>query len=246
MDHRVPPWDKKYTRNMAAFAVRFRLYQWKEKRCQDVLLRIRTRWEATMKRMVIVVLMLLFGVAAGYAQQNPVKMKSSGSERTVPFNVNGSTFGGEETLTGGGSLGQFTYLGLRADSNNVTTTDACPDGDIPVVGGAGIFRFSDGSLMSANITGGDICIDANGIGHLTDTYQVTGGTGRFQKVTGELLDTPVPAPYLGHLDVIETDGSAATRSQPNALIVISTGFSSLHARSVGNDRARKEQKMRGL
>jgi hypothetical protein len=30
MDHRVPPWDKKYTRNMAAFAVRFRLYQWKE------------------------------------------------------------------------------------------------------------------------------------------------------------------------------------------------------------------------
>jgi hypothetical protein len=153
-----------------------------------------------MKRMVIVVLMLLFGVAAGYAQQNPVKMKSSGSERTVPFNVNGSTFGGEETLTGGGSLGQFTYLGLRADSNNVTTTDACPDGDIPVVGGAGIFRFSDGSLMSANITGGDICIDANGIGHLTDTYQVTGGTGRFQKVTGELRHT-------ARLNVILSDDS---------------------------------------
>lgn len=30
MDRPVPPWDKKNIRNMAAFAVRFRLYQWKE------------------------------------------------------------------------------------------------------------------------------------------------------------------------------------------------------------------------
>lgn len=142
-----------------------------------------------MKRLEIMAFMLLVGGAVGYAQQNPVQLKASGSEQTVPFIVNGSTAGGKESLSGQGSLGKFTFEGLRADSNDVATTAACPDGDIPVVGGAGIFRFSDGSLLAVTVTGGDICIDANGFGHLTDTYQVMGGTGRFQNATGTLTHT---------------------------------------------------------
>jgi hypothetical protein len=180
---------------------------------------------------VFAAVLAVFGAAASHAQQNPVNMKASGSERTVPFNVNGSTFGGEEALNGGGSLGQFTYLGLRADSNNVTTTDACPDGDIPVIGGAGIFRFSDGSLMSANITGGEICIDANGIGHLIDTYHVTGGTGRFQKATGELRHTAT-------LNVILSDDSGLP------LLLTNTGKFSGTITGVAEDqKAQSQQKL---
>ncbi|HLH05809.1 MAG TPA: hypothetical protein VKW78_01085 [Terriglobales bacterium] len=139
-----------------------------------------------MKRTVTVVLMLLFGASASYAQQNPVKMKYSGSELTTTYNLAGNMFSGEEKLAGDGTLGRFTYRALRADGDNVPITDACPQGNISVLKGAGIFRFDDGSLMTVNITGGAICIDANGLGHLTETYQVTGGTGRFRNATGEL------------------------------------------------------------
>jgi hypothetical protein len=108
-----------------------------------------------MKRMVTVVLVLMFGAAASCAQDNPVKMQASGSELTTAFNLQANTIAGEEILTGRGSLGSFTYLGLRADNIiTITVTDACPQGNITVTGGAGIFRFSDGSLLAANITGG--------------------------------------------------------------------------------------------
>jgi hypothetical protein len=139
-----------------------------------------------MKRMTTVLLLFLFGAAVGYAQGDSVKMNYSGSELTTTFNINGNQYAGEEKLAGAGSLGAFSYRALRADSNNVTITDACPNGNIPVTGGAGIFRFSDGSLMTVNITGGAICVDANQIGHLVETYQVAGGTGRFKNATGEL------------------------------------------------------------
>lgn len=152
------------------------------------------------KYLAALALTLTVGVPAGYAQQNPVKMAYSGSELTTTYNINGNSYAGEEKLTGDGSLGQFTYRALRADSNDVTTTDACPNGYIPVTGGAGIFRFSDGSLMTVSITGGSICVDANQIGHLTESYQVTGGTGRFQNASGELSVT-------GTLNVVLLDVS---------------------------------------
>ena len=153
-----------------------------------------------MKRMLTIVLMLLFGVAAGYAQDSSVKMQSSGPELVTAFNVQVNTTTCEEKLAGSGSLGHFTYRGLRVDSNNFTVTDACPNGYLQVTGGEGIFRFSDGSLMSVNITGGSICIDANQLGHLTETYQVSSGTGRFQKATGDLSHTAT-------LNVVLSDAS---------------------------------------
>lgn len=133
------------------------------------------------------------------AQQNPVKMKYSGSELTTAFLLKGNTVAGEEKLAGSGSLGQFTYRALRGDDlNDLTITDSCPNGNIPVTTGAGIFRFSDGSLMTVNITGGTICVDANQVGHLTETYQITGGTGRFKNASGDLS-------LRGTLNVILSD-----------------------------------------
>ncbi|HEV2388742.1 MAG TPA: hypothetical protein VGS20_15980 [Candidatus Acidoferrales bacterium] len=166
-----------------------------------------------MKRMVTVVLMLLLGVVAGYAQQNPVRMKYSGSELTTAFLLQGpdTIIAGEEKLAGDGSLGQFTYRAIRGDDvTTLTITDACPNGNIPVTEGEGIFRFSDGSLMTVEITGGAICIDASQIGHLTETYQVTGGTGRFQNATGELS-------LNGTLNVVLNDASG------NPLLLTNTG-----------------------
>ena len=163
-----------------------------------------------MKRMVTVVMMVLFSVAAGYSQNNPVKMQSSGPELVTAYNVQVNTTTCEEKLAGNGSLGQFTYRGLRADSNNFTVTDACPNGYLQVTGGEGIFHFSDGNLMSVNITGGSICIDANQLGHLTETYQVSSGTGRFRKATGELSHTAT-------LNVVLSDASG------NPLLLTHTG-----------------------
>jgi hypothetical protein len=163
------------------------------------------------KNFATMALMLTFSAVAGYAQHNPVKMNSSGPEVVTAFNVQANTTTCDEKLTGDGSLGEFTYSGLRADWNNVTITNACPNGNLAVASGAGIFRFRDGSLMSVNITGGSICIDANQLGHLTETYQVTGGTGRFSNATGELSHTAT-------LNVVLLDASG------NPLLLTHTGW----------------------
>jgi hypothetical protein len=56
------------------------------------------------------------------------------------------------------------------------------------VAGGGILRFQDGSLLKVNLTGGGDCIDfVHGVGHCTLTFQIAGGTGRFQGVSGGVL-----------------------------------------------------------
>ena len=56
---------------------------------------------------------------------------------------------------------------------------------IRVVAGAGVFRFEDGSLLTVTVTEGVLCVDLDhGVGHLTETYQITGGTGRFTGASG--------------------------------------------------------------
>jgi hypothetical protein len=171
---------------------------------------MKTKAVWNMKNFAIMALMLMFSVAAGYAQHNPVKMTSSGPEVVTAFDVQANTTTCDEKLAGDGSLGEFTYSGLRADWNNVSITNACPNGNLGVASGAGIFRFRDGSLMSVNITGGAICIDANQLGHLTETYQVTGGTGRFSNATGQLSHTAT-------LNVVLLDASG------NPLLLTHTG-----------------------
>jgi hypothetical protein len=122
--------------------------------------------------------------ASVYAQQRQIKMTFSGSMVATALELQPSTVTDEELLAGDGSLGPFTLRKLRTDAFVPRSPSNCAVAehlDIPVVGGAGVFRFQDGSLLTVAITTGDLCIDFSAaLGHLTETYQITGGTGRFK------------------------------------------------------------------
>ena len=163
-----------------------------------------------MNRTITVALMLLVGVQAAYAQK-AVKMKYSGSNVATTINLQDGTVTDEELLAGHGPLGAFTYRELHADTNNPQASSTCSTGPyFPVVTGAGVFRFEDGSLMTVNVTGGGICVDfATLLGHLTEKYTITGGTGRFQHATGTLALT-------GTLNVVLSDASGNPKLLTNA------------------------------
>ena len=153
-----------------------------------------------MKHLATVALMLNLGVASLYAQQRPVKMTFSGSMVATTLNLQPNSVTDEEHLAGNGTLGPFTFRKLRTDGLSPRPSSACSGPNhvnIPVVGGAGVFRFQDGSLLTVAITGGDLCIDFTALaGHLTETYQITGGTGRFKGASGALTLTAMLFPVL--------------------------------------------------
>ena len=63
--------------------------------------------------------------------------------------------------------------------------------------GGGVFRFEDGSLLTVTVTEGVLCVDVDHlVGHLTETYQITGGTGRFRGASGALQVTGRLKPVL--------------------------------------------------
>ena len=99
-----------------------------------------------------------------------------------------NTITDEELLAGSGALGSFTFRKLRTDALAPQPSTACSgpsQANIAVVAGGGVFRFEDGSLLTVGITEGALCIDfAAGMARLTETYQITGGTGRFKGVSG--------------------------------------------------------------
>ena len=148
-----------------------------------------------MKHIATLALMLQLGVANVYAQQNPVKMNYSGSNVATTINVTD-----EELLAGKGGLGQFTYRELHADPDSPQPSSTCSGPTqlyFPIVAGAGVFRFQDGSLLTVNVTEGAICVDLTaGVGDLTETYQIIGGTGRFKAASGTLTLTGLLTPVL--------------------------------------------------
>ena len=65
------------------------------------------------------------------------------------------------------------------------------------MGGAGVFRFHDGSLLKVNLTQGADCVDLEAQqGHCTLTLEITGGTGRFKDASGTLTLTETNVPVL--------------------------------------------------
>ena len=158
-----------------------------------------------------VALMLNLGVAGIYAQQN-VKMTSSGTVVGTTINLAPNTNTDDFNLAGKGTLGPFTYRELHADTASPQPSNTCSAGpNFRVVIGAGVFRFQDGSLMTVNITEGALCIDlAASVGHLTVTYQITGGTGRFKSASGTLTLTAALRPVLvtasGHVPLLTDTG----------------------------------------
>src|SRR5215831_15639891 len=149
----------------------------------------------SMKHISTVALMLNLGVAGIYAQQNPVRMTFSGSKVATSINLGPNTRTDEVHLAGNGALGPFTFRGLRTDETSYTL-GSCGSGFGPnfrVVAGAGVFRIQEGSLLTVNLTKGALCVDVSDmnhlVGHLTEAYEITGGTGRFEGAKGSLALT---------------------------------------------------------
>jgi hypothetical protein len=156
-----------------------------------------------MKHIAIVALMLNLGVAGVYAQQRPVKMTYSGTLGARPFNILPDTMTDEQVVAGDGTLGPFTFTELHADQASPEPSSSCSSGPyFPTVAGAGVFRFQDGSLLTVTVTQGALCIDLTaGEAHLTESYQITGGTGRFKVASGTLTLTATIHPVLRNASV---------------------------------------------
>jgi hypothetical protein len=139
-----------------------------------------------MKHIATMVLMLGLGVASVHAQERPVRMKFSGSMVPTSIVVQPNSITDEELLAGDGALGSFTFRKLRTDALAPQPSSACPGLNIPVLAAGGVFRFQDGSLLTVGLKEpGALCI-VPPQGHLTETYEITGGTGRFRGATGSL------------------------------------------------------------
>jgi len=82
-----------------------------------------------------------------------------------------------------------------------------------VLGGEGVFRFADGSLLKANVTGGSDCINPIAEEALCiRNLQITGGTGRFKNASGNVtvtmtLATVVPGKFNLFTDTAELTGT---------------------------------------
>ena len=154
-----------------------------------------------MKHTAIVALMLGMSVAGVYAQESPVQMTFSGdaSASTIDLKQPGTNTS-EENLAGNGSLGQFTFRLVKASTTAPQPSSNC-SGPTKLffanVAGGGLFRFQDGSLLNVILTGGGDCIDfVAGEAHCTMTFQIVGGTGRLQGVSGVLTLTETARPIL--------------------------------------------------
>src|SRR5689334_17369951 len=156
----------------------------------------------TMKYAATMALAVTLGVTGVNAQPVPVHLTFSGDAGPSVIDLkHPGTITGEENLAGNGTHGQFTFRLIKASTAAPQPSSTCSGPSkifFPNVAGAGLFRFSDGSLMAVNLTGGGDCIDfAANQAQCTLTFQVTGGTGRFQGVSGVLTLTETAAPVLG-------------------------------------------------
>jgi len=134
------------------------------------------------------------------ARQGEVRMTFSGSMVPTAIDVQPDTITDEELLAGNGTLGPFTFRKLRTDETSPQFFGSCGSGfgpTIRVVAGGGVFRFDDGSLLTVTIAEGVLCVDIDHlVGHLTETYQITGGTGRLKGASGALQLTGNLQPVL--------------------------------------------------
>jgi hypothetical protein len=152
---------------------------------------------------VLAALMLNLGVAGVYAQPDRpmnvrVRMTFSGNGAASPINLNQpNTSTAEENVAGDGTLGPFTLRNVSAIATIPQPSGTCSGLFVPRMAGAGVLRFQDGSLLKVNLTQGGDCIDlVQMVGHCTVTFQISGGTGRFQNASGVLTLTETAHPIL--------------------------------------------------
>ena len=155
-----------------------------------------------MKHTATMALMVTLGVAGVYAQQIPVQMTFSGDGTPSVIDLKQpNTNTGEENVAGDGTQGPFTFRLVKASAASPQPSSTCSGPTklyFPNMAGAGLFRFQDGSLLKVNLMEGGDCIDfAANEAHCTLTFQVAGGTGRFQDASGVLTLTETATPLLG-------------------------------------------------
>jgi hypothetical protein len=154
-----------------------------------------------MKYIATTALMLTLGVAGVYAQPIPINMTFSGDGTPSVIDLkHPNTITSEENLAGSGTAGPFTFRLVKASTaapQPSTTCFGATKAYFPNMAGAGLFRFFDGSLLKVNLTDGGDCIDfAANQAKCTLTFQVTGGTGRFEGAAGILTFTEAATPIL--------------------------------------------------
>jgi hypothetical protein len=155
-----------------------------------------------MKHIATIALMLNLGVAGVYAHEKPVKMTFSGTEAKSAIDLQiPDTKTSEFNFAGNGTLGSFTFRNVEAEGATPQPSSTCSGPNqlyFPVVAGAAVFRFRDGSLLKVNLTEGADCIDFAALeAHCTRTFQITpGGTGRFKDAKGTLMLTEIAKPVL--------------------------------------------------
>ena len=154
-----------------------------------------------MKHLATVALILNLGVAPAYAQDESVKMSFSGNGGPSAIDLKQPNSNNvEENVAGNGTLGQFTFRDIRAAATSPQPSSTCSGVFFPSVAGGGILRFQDGSLLKVNLKQGadsGDCIDlVHPMAHCTLTFEIKGGTGRFQDAYGVLTYVETATPVL--------------------------------------------------
>ena len=158
--------------------------------------------KAQMKYIAVIALILNLGVATVHAQHYPVKMAYSGTSGASAIDLKQpGAQTGEENFAGNSVWGQFTFLLISGETTSPQQPPSTCSGPANIyftrVGGAGVFRFQDGSLLKVNLTQGADCVDLVAQqGHCTLTLQIAGGTGRFKEASGTLTLTETNVPVL--------------------------------------------------
>ena len=176
-----------------------------------------------MKRIAMLTLLLHLGIAAVYAQEAPVKMTFSGTSAPSTINLpQPNTSSDGDNFAGQGTLGAFTVTNVRAIANYAGTSSTCSGANqlfFSELAGAGVFRFQDGSLLEIALTQGGDCIDlSTNVAHCTLTFQITGGTGRFQHASGVLTMTETV-----NAVAVDTNGNPVADANGNPIFFVATG-----------------------
>jgi hypothetical protein len=147
---------------------------------------------------VLAIAVFVLTVAGAYAQRPvSVKMKFSGTATgNSVVAIQPNTSEDEDAFAGIGTLGAFSLRNVRAISNNGSQTAAC-DLYLTEAAGGGVLHFEDGSLLYLHMTEGSDCINfSTGVANCALTFQIAGGTGRFQNAKGTLNFTETVTPTL--------------------------------------------------
>ena len=186
------------------------------------------------KHSAIVALILNLGVVAARADDKSVKMTFSGTSAPSTINLQQpDTSNDGDNFAGQGTLGSFTVTNVRAIANSPGTSSTCSASNhlfLPELAGAGVLRFHDGSLLEVNLTQGGDCINlTTGKAHCSLTFQISGGTGRFQHASGVLTMT-------------ETVETVAADALGNPVFFAATGkFAGTISGVAGEDRPYREK-----